>query len=213
MVLLNSPKQEGQLEGNCNRTQLLSHLDDTSNAIHQSEKLTSLIACFCTTPPRKEDASFKVPLELEADFFSMLCQELKQAKEEQGKEENEMTQLPARKKRQGSKMQLQISQALSWVAMYKLEACAGRIVCELSCDSSSLGQEGKALYDTLVGFHRSRVLSDVPPPQMAFYLRAHTRGLTLASRASCKRCHEIYRPCARHSRGLVQMVANFNLVP
>ena len=87
----------------------------------------------------------------------------------------------------------------------KLEDCAGRVVCDLSCQPDFFGAEGKRVLKTLVSIQTS---GKMDKEEMRFYLNAGVAGRKAkAAGKGCQVCQQEYPACAAPSNDLVDVVS------
>ena len=98
---------------------------------------------------------------------------------------------------------IKLSKLSNLVKMMKLEDCAGRVVCDLSCQPDYFGSDGKRVLKTLVNIQSS---GKMDKEEMRFYLNAGVAGRKAKTGGDCSTCIDTY-PCAASSGDLVDVVS------
>jgi hypothetical protein len=87
----------------------------------------------------------------------------------------------------------------------KLEDCAGKVVCDLSCQPDFFGSDGKRVLKTLVKIQTS---GKMDKGEMRFYLNAGVAGRKAKSAGQgCSTCIQSYPSCAASSADLIDVVS------
>lgn len=94
----------------------------------------------------------------------------------------------------------------SLVKILKLEDCAARVVCDLSCRPDFYGGEGKRVLRTLVKIQTS---GDIQRDDLRFYLNAGMTGRRARVAKDCNKCDNAYQKCAATAADLIDV---FSLV-
>ena len=90
----------------------------------------------------------------------------------------------------------------SLIKLLKMEDCAARVVCELSCRPAFFGGEGKRVLKTLV---RIQTSGDVVREDMRFYLNAGLTGRRARVSRDCSKCDSTYDQCAASAADLIDI--------
>lgn len=96
------------------------------------------------------------------------------------------------------------SKLSAMVKLMKLEDCAARVVCDLSCRPDFYGGEGKRVLRTLVKIQTS---GQIDRDDMRFYLNAGMTGRRARVVKECDRCEESYKHCVATASDLVEVMS------
>jgi hypothetical protein len=110
--------------------------------------------------------------------------------------------------RQADPIDDKFAKLMHLVKASKLEDCAGRVVCDLNCDSSRYGSSGKKVLDMMTKVTNS---GSVPVKDMQFLVTAGLSGKMYWWTSSCGRCIEGYPDCFADSEELIEVASIFHL--
>lgn len=98
-----------------------------------------------------------------------------------------------------------LSKLSALVKTLKLEDCAGKVVCDLSCQPDFFGGDGKSVLKTLLSIQTS---GKMDKDEMKFYLNAGVVGRKAKSeRKGCLDCQSSYPSCSADSADLIDVVS------
>lgn len=90
----------------------------------------------------------------------------------------------------------------------KLQDCAGRVVCDLNCDSSRFGSSGKKVLDMMTKVQNS---GSVPVKSIQFLVTAGLSGKMYWWTSTCGRCKAGYPDCFAESDELIDVASIFDI--
>jgi len=99
-----------------------------------------------------------------------------------------------------------LSQAMNFIEMNKLQDCVARVICELNCNPDVEGANGRKVYGMLMKFQDTK---EVDPNTLQYYKLAATHGI--ATKPNCDKCRTFYPNCKSSSRNLIHMAGRLNL--
>lgn len=102
-----------------------------------------------------------------------------------------------------------IAEALRIVHSSNLSDCVARVICELSCNANSYGQQGKAVFRNLIKLQFDQ---NVKSEDAKFFRQAATKGRQIVQgKRDCKECYTIYPSCNSSSKDLIAVSSMFKI--
>ena len=90
----------------------------------------------------------------------------------------------------------------------KLQDCGGRVVCDLNCDHSRYGKNGKRAMDMISSIQNAGLLS---MDDLQFFTTAGLSGRMYWWTSNCERCVEGYPDCFATTEDLVDVASLFDV--
>lgn len=90
------------------------------------------------------------------------------------------------------------------VKVFKLQDCAGRVLCDLNCQPVAFGSDGKRVLKMLVNVQTS---GDMPKSEMHFYLNAAMTGRKAKFAGDCDQCNNAFPDCVSSSADVIDLAS------
>lgn len=90
------------------------------------------------------------------------------------------------------------------VKVFKLQDCAGRVLCDLNCQPVAFGSDGKRVLKMLVNVQTS---GDMPKSEMHFYLNAAMTGRKAKFAGDCSQCTSAFPDCVSSSADIIDLAS------
>lgn len=90
------------------------------------------------------------------------------------------------------------------VKVFKLQDCAGRVLCDLNCQPVAFGSDGKRVLKMLVNVQTS---GEMPKSEMHFYLNAAMTGRKAKFAGDCSQCMTTFPACFSSSTDLIDLAS------
>jgi len=106
------------------------------------------------------------------------------------------------------KRDIPLIEALRIVQTSRLTDCVLRIICELTCNPTQYGDQGRKVFRNLVKIQLNKTL---PQQDTDVFKEASKKGMQLKQKKECEKCYELYNDCKSDSKDLIAVSAMFEI--